>query len=489
MSWKNWGTGAALLAMLATAPVTSAMAAEEQNVKTLVEVFTQIVDSHYSQPDEDKILAGAIRGMLETLGDPHTNYMTPKEYTDFVGGINQAYAGIGVSLQHADDGSLLVSNAYAGSPAAEAGLQKGDRIVQVDDLIVTRDNRDTAVTRMRGPADSQVTVQFVRGGERLTRTLTRKEIQLPTVVSHRMENGIGYIGIYSFGEGTSYEVKKELTQLERAGVKGLIVDVRGNGGGYVVSALAIADLFLSEGILLYAHDENGEQMALEADADASSLPLTVLVDGYSASASEILAGALQKAGRAKLVGEQTYGKGTMQSPSELPNGGYLKVSVDRWEFRDGTNNDQVGLTPDVRLSRSEAFLNAAEQLLLPDRRQLLLFDRQTGAAMVNGYELTDAPALVREDGRLYLPLRYTMESLGAQVNWLPATGEVAFELDGRSVRLHAGSGSLTVDGRPVTAEQPVLSVYGSTYLSADAMQAITGLPVLVTDKHVSVESN
>jgi carboxyl-terminal processing protease len=490
MGWKRWLALYSLTAALAAAPVSTAMAApSEQNVKTLVEVFTQIVDTHYSHPDENKILEGAIRGMLEALNDPHTNYLSPEEYKEFVEGMNYAYAGIGVLIRYGEDGTMTVGQVYSGSPAAQAGLQVGDRIVQVDDLIVTPDNRDLAVKKLRGQAGTQVVIRIIRGGETLTRTLTRQEIKLPTVLSHKMDNGLGYLAVYSFGEETAVEVKKELLKLEAAGVTGLILDLRGNSGGYVVSALTIADLFLSEGPILYVHGEDGERIRYDADPDASKLPLVVLVDRESASASEILAGALQKSGRAKLVGEQTYGKGTMQYPQELPNGGFLKVSVDRWEFRDGTSNDKVGLTPDVRLTRPEAVMNAAEQLLLPGRLQMLLYDRVSGKVRVNGYELTGAPALVTEGERVYLPLRYTVESLGSEVKWLPESGEVVFRLSGHDVRIRLSAQTITVDGLTLQAADAIRSVGGSTYILTDALGRITGRPVQVTEAQVIVESN
>jgi carboxyl-terminal processing protease len=489
MHWKTLLATTVLGLSLLLAPVQSVLAApSDNNTKTLLEVYSMLVDDNYTHPDEEKVLQGAIEGMLKVVGDPYTSYFSPEEYKDFVNAINQSYAGIGIGLGMTDDKKVQITHVYPNSPAANAGLQEGDILMQVGDLKPDPDHFEKFAAAIRGAAGTDVTLKVQRGtAEPASYTLTRQEIELPTVSSQLSDDGIGYIGLYSFGEHTVQDFQKALSSLEEKGAKGIILDVRGNGGGYVQAALQIADAFLDKGTMISIHDK-GEKIALDADAAASKLPLVVLVDKNSASASEILAGALQKNNRAKLIGEQSFGKGTMQSPVELPNGGYIKVSVDKWEFADGTSNHLVGLTPDIKMSRPETVMNAAVQQLLPDRQQALSLYRDSATGNLNDIDLKGVPSLQQVGDKLYLPLRYTVESLGAEVKWNSEAGAISFTLDGHLVSIDMRSLTLNLDGKPSALEAPVRTYNGSTYLSTDALQSITGQEVVIEPQRVVVSS-
>ncbi|MBL0385477.1 PDZ domain-containing protein [Tumebacillus sp. ITR2] len=462
MRWKTKWTMTVLAGALLLSPVSSASAAvDPKNLDTLTKIYSLLVDDHFTHPDQEKLLKAAVSGMLNELNDPFTNYFTPQEYQQFVDAIQQAYAGIGVLLEHSDDGqALVVKEVYAGTPAEQGGLQVGDRIVQVGDTAAAPSTLDQLADLLRGLPNTTVTFRIVRGTEApKSVTLTREAIELPMVAQKDLGNGTGYIRIYSFGDRTTQEYAKALSDLQEKGAKRLVLDLRGNGGGLVKSALEIADSLLTKGIILQMH-EDGNIVSFDADAAGDDqLPVTVLIDRHSASASEILAGALQKNGRAKLVGETSYGKGTMQEPVELPNGGYIKVSIDQWMLADGTTPDHVGLTPDVRMTRPESFLNAALGVLEPDHEQSVVFDSKDNTI----------PAPLTLDGQVYLPLRYTVEMLGAPVTWVAEQDQVTFTLQGHQATVRLADGVVTVDGTQLSGH-PLRVIDGTSYLSVDALK-------------------
>lgn len=484
---------ASILALsLVFAPV-SQVAAEEpsqQNLDTLTQVFTVLLENHYTHPDQEKLLRGAIDGMLEVLHDPYTSYMTAEEYNRFVDGLNQSYAGIGVQMEPGEGStSMQITQVFPNSPARQAGLQAGDKITAVDGVALSKDNINNAQSMIMGKSGTTVQVTIMRDGAATkTYTVTRQQIELPTVISRTLEEEIGYIQIVTFGERTGEDFLKALKELEKSTPKGIIIDLRDNGGGYVVGALEIADALLGESTILVLHDEKGQAIFIPSDADQSQIPLAVLVNEHSASASEMLAGALQKNDRAKLIGVQTFGKGTMQSPYDLPNGGVLKVSIDRYEFSDGTSPDKVGLTPDIKINSPELMTNAALQQLMPSRLQTLSFPRTTGEITLNGHPVLNGQQAVMENGRAYLPLRFMVEAFGSQVNWLAEKAAIQFVLDERSVEIDMKNGGLTVAGQAIPLHAPFRSIDGTTYVSTSAVEKITGQKVIVSAEEIQVQS-
>lgn len=487
MRWRFF-VAPVLAVTLAVLPGASAVAApSEANVKTLVEIYTTLNESHYTHPNEELLLQGAIKGMLQVVGDPFTNYMSPSEYANFMGAVENQYAGIGVVLEPGEDGTLTIAQVYPGTPGEKAGLQAGDVIVAVGETAVTPANVEAMPAQVRGAAGTQVTLQVKRGeAAPVAYVVTRAAIQLPTVNAVDLGGGITYLQIYTFGEKTAQEVSVALAQANKQGVKGLVIDLRSNGGGHVLAALQIADMLLSKGLILTVHDENGLAHPLLADPAAfPAVPVAVLVDQGSASASEMLAGALQQNGRAKLVGSRTFGKGTMQAAEELPNGGYLKVSVDQWVLADGKSPDHVGLTPDVAVASPSLVLPAALQVVQPGPVELV-YSRTGAAAVWNGRAVGGAPALVERDGRVFLPLRFTAEALGRSVEWVASAQMASFELGGADVRVFPGLGTVTRNGSPVGAPGDVVSVDGRLYVAASAVAELLGRPVAVQSGSVTV---
>ena len=490
MKWQNGIVSSALALSLLVLPTASASAmVSKEDVDTLTQVYTDLVDGHYTHPDQDKLLQAAIKGMLNEINDPFTNYMSPQEYQGFVGAIEQSFAGIGVVFTPAgNEGALIVKEVYKSTPAEKAGLQAGDRVTAVDGVAVTADNVTDLPAKIRGKEGTTVVLTVKHGMEEPKAvTITRANIELPLTHSEDLGDGIGYIQLMSFGDRSADEFRTALADLQKKNIQSLVIDLRGNGGGHVLPALQIADMFLDKGTILRTHDQTGAVQTVDADPEVNNLPLVVLIDGNSASASEMLAGALQKNGRAKLVGTQSFGKGTMQAPEELPNGGYLKVSIDRWELADGTSPDKVGLTPDVRISSTNpvAALNAAMQLLKPTRAQELSFSLTDATAQLNGHDLANVPKPF-VDGAAYLPLRFTAEALGAQVDWVTTENTVKFQLAGHAVTVLLNTGEVQIDGQPSRYSHAVRTVDGSTYISSNTLGEILGQSVEVNEKEVTV---
>lgn len=491
MRWKKQLAAAMLSLSLITVPTMSVQAeVDQQKLDTMTEVYRLLAEQHYTHPAEDELLRGAIEGMLSVLDDAYTQYMTPDEYADFLAAIQNQYGGVGIGLSQTEEGRLLITKVYPGSPAEQAGLAAGDFILSIDGKPVEGESLEESSKRIRGLLDTEVVLVVSHGqSASQSHTLTRSTISLPSVYTSELGDGIGYLGITTFSENTTEEFLTKLSELQAAGhTEGLVLDLRGNGGGYVISALEIADHLLRDGTLLVYTADDGQKESIAADSEGVTIPVVVLVDGNTASASEILAGALQKNGRAQLVGVPTFGKGTMQAPYELSNGGVLKVSVDRYEFGDGTSPDKVGLTPDLLVKQPDFAVNAAVQVLRPDRLQELVLSRKQSVGLLNGQPVFDMPSTITAGERVYLPLRYVVEALGHEVRWLPTEAVAEFELSGRSVRVDTRRLTVTADGKPLSLTQPVRMENGSTYLSGEAFAALTGQAVNVTEEEVTVQA-
>ncbi|ASS73887.1 hypothetical protein CIG75_02125 [Tumebacillus algifaecis] len=492
MRWKPFLISSTLsLALLfGQAGVVAAETVDPQE-HTLLELYRLIVDRHYTHPDRDKVLQGAIKGMLEVLQDPFSSYMTPDEYAAFIKALDNQYAGIGTQLNSAKTGEILITEVYDNSPAQRAGLQAGDRILTVDGQAVTGKQIDSVAPLVRGKAGTETVLTIMRGSVGpQTIKVKREEISLPTVTAKDMGNGVGYLRILTFGGNTSREFFTEYDKLIATSPNGILLDLRGNGGGSVLSALEIADHFLTSGTMLVLHDESGETQEIKADELGTDIPVAILVDQHTASASEMLAGALQQNGRAKLIGTQTYGKGTMQEPITLQSGGVLKLSVDAWALGDGSSIQEVGLTPDIRLTFPSVMVNGGLNQLLPKREQTLTLQRSGGSGELNGVRLLDVPALLTKQGQDFLPLRYVVEAFGSEVKWLPEASAVQFSLENQTVRVQLRTGTVSVNDKDLRLQSSEVHVEnGVTYLSSRALDLILGGGIQATDRTITIRAD
>ncbi len=328
------------------------------NLAALFAPFWQawkIVHQDYvDQPVNDTtLMQGAISGMLQSLGDAHTIYLTQQDYTDANSLLAGSYAGIG-SLVDTSGKLLTLTQPYPNSPAEKAGLLPGDQVIAVNGQDVTSLLPEAVRQKVIGPEGTTVTLTIQRPNQAtpFDVTLTRAVIVVPSVTSKMLTGGIAYVDISSFGNTTATDLHEQLAALLAQHPKGLILDLRNNGGGYLDTGIAVASEFVSSGVVVSEKSGNGTITPHDAVsgglATDKSLPMIVLVNGYSASASEIVSGALQDTGRAKLLGETTYGKGTVQTWVPLSNNqGAVAVTIARWLTPKGNTIDKKGLTPDI----------------------------------------------------------------------------------------------------------------------------------------------
>ena len=361
----------------ASAPIASAQTDRE----TLFAPFWQAWDISHSrfvdQPVDDvALLRGAIRGMLDALGDEHTAYMDPDQYRQASIGLSGEYEGIGAFVD-TDGEFLTIVSPMPGSPAEKAGVKAGDVVVAVDGDDVTGIDPSLVVQRILGPKGTTVRLTLRRENETdlIEVSVVRDSINIPSVEGHVLDSGLGYIQLNTFGEDTTRDLKRVVADLVRQDARGLILDLRGNGGGYLATAVEVSSEFLSDGVVLTERFGDGREEVYRARAggQATTIPLVVLVDGGSASASEIVAGALQDYGRARLVGETTYGKGSVQDWIPL-NGdqGAVRVTIARWYTPKDRQINEQGLAPDVEVAITDEDLKAGRDPQLDKAVEVLL---------------------------------------------------------------------------------------------------------------------
>lgn len=303
-------------------------------------------------PQGKQVTYAAIRGVLATLNDPNTILVEPEAHEREEEQLQGKFGGIGAFVSTNEQGQIVIVSPIDGTPAARADLRADDILLEVDGTSLSGMKLTEAVNRIRGPVGTEVTLTVLRPGqeEPFTITLTREKIPDPTVEYHMIENtDIGYVRISFFSARTPQEIETALEELRTQDAQRLILDLRSNPGGLLDSAVEVASRFLSEGVIAYQQKSDGTREALRVRGQgrATELPLVVLVDDGSASASEIVAGAIQDHGRGPLIGRPTFGKGTVQIPFELSDGASLHVTVAHWLTPDGKDISADGLAPDI----------------------------------------------------------------------------------------------------------------------------------------------
>lgn len=323
-------------------------------VKTLETFKTMIKQKYIGEVDEEKMVEGAIKGFVEGLGDPYTEYLPKEKMTEFTEETSSQYVGIGVYLTNdKTTNTILVVGTMNGSPALESGMQAGDIIEKVNDVAYTGETMDDAIKVLKGEEGTSAKVTVLRDGKEIDLTVTRKKITVEHVSSKMVENNIAYLQVDSFDSGVAESFKKQVTELVNKGAKGIIIDLRSNGGGIVSEATGIADLFLKkdETILITKSKIANEQLTVSKnDAIITDIPVVILVNEGTASASEILAGALKdKYPNTTIVGMKTYGKGVIQTLYSLSDGSGLKITTEEYYTPNHNKINKEGITPDVEV--------------------------------------------------------------------------------------------------------------------------------------------
>lgn len=306
--------------------------------------------------DDNTLMEGSIRGLAEALDDPYTQYMDKKEYDSLEIHTKGSYAGIGVVVGiDPKDNLIMVSEVIENSPAEKSKILAGDKIVKVNDQEFTGDDFEKAVSAIKGQEGTNVKVTVIRKGvnQPLDFNVTRQEIEIKTVKGKELSNGVGYIRILQFGENTSNEFDVVFKDLQSKGVKELVIDLRDNPGGLLDSVVDVGGQILGKRLIVYTVNKQGEKKNYYSQGKGVDMPIVVLVNERSASASEIFAGAIKDYKRAKLVGTKTYGKGVVQSVIPLGDGSALKLTTSKYYTPNGISINKIGIIPDVSIELSD----------------------------------------------------------------------------------------------------------------------------------------
>ena len=318
-----------------------------------LKVLEQYIDYYYYKADEvkdDQIRDGVYKGLLDSLGDVYTCYFTPEEFQSIKQQTEGVYYGIGAYVsKDVESGRCVISGVIKGTPAEAGDMMEGDVIYKVDGEDMTGLELEEVVAHIKGDEGTKVTITLIRNGEEIESEFTRAQVSTPTVDSEMLEEGIGYLQITEFDEVTTQQFKENLASLKEQGLEGLIIDLRGNPGGNVTTVCAVAEELLPEGLIFYMEDRNGERTEYKCKGANWDIPLVVLVNEYSASASEILSGAVKDSGIGKIVGKKTYGKGVVQNLIPLEDGSAIKITIANYYTRGGNDINLKGVEPDVEV--------------------------------------------------------------------------------------------------------------------------------------------
>lgn len=328
---------------------------DEATTRSFWETWDLVHTRYYDQPvDDAKLMDGAIDGMLATLGDQYSRYLPPSEEARSQEEMEGEFQGIGVVVEDVD-GAITVVSPIEGSPAEAAGLRPGDILREADGVDLAGMDLTEAADLIRGPEGTSVTLVVERDGQRQTYTIERAKIEVPSVRGEMLDNGIAYVRINQFIRTTRAELNDTLKELMAQNPKGMVLDLRHNPGGLLDQVTAVADEFLPDGVALYEETAGGSKRAYDTTnaGVAQDIPLVVLVDEGSASAAEVLAGAIQDRDRGILIGTTTFGKGTVQEMHGLTNGGGLRLTIAKWLTPDENWVHEKGLTPDYEVKLPE----------------------------------------------------------------------------------------------------------------------------------------
>ena len=334
-------------------PISISAKSNNKDISNKLDKYREIIDKYYlGEVDESKLEEGAIKGYIEGLDDPYTEYISKDDMDTYLDDTMGNFVGIGIyMIKNTKYDKIQVLSTIKGSPAENAGIQAGDLIVSVDGVEYKADDMTAVSNKIKGEEGTKVTVELLRGSENVRYELTRSKVKVNQVEGKVISDDIGYIKFTSFDETTAEDFKKQYQELAKKNIKSLIIDLRNNGGGIVDKALEIADYIADkDSVLLYEVDKNNKETVRKAKTDPIiNMPIVILTNENTASASEILAGALKDLGKAKTVGTTTYGKGVIQQILKLNDGSGLKITIEEYQTPNKNKINKVGIEPDEKV--------------------------------------------------------------------------------------------------------------------------------------------
>lgn len=328
---------------------------------SLYETYDTIMSEYYKDVDSDKLIEGAINGMLESLDDEHTMYFDKKSKEEFDSELSGNYYGIGAQIQLTSDETIKITKVFDDSPAKKAGLKEEDVFVSVDGTSVKGKSATEVANMLKSDSVKTSTIVVKRNDKELTFKVTKENITLFSVSSEMLDNNgknVGYLSVSIFGQKTYSQFKDALTKLEKQDMDSLIIDLRGNTGGYLSTVTNMLEEFIDKGNVIYQiQSSSGVKQYKTVKASEKKYKIVVLIDGGSASASEIMSAAMKEVYDATLVGQTTYGKGTVQTTKNLSNGSMIKYTIEKWLTPSGKNIDKEGIKPDYEVELGDSYKN------------------------------------------------------------------------------------------------------------------------------------
>ncbi len=450
----------------------------------LDEIYQIIETVYVDEVDSEALRAADPADIGKVLNDPHTAYFSPDDFAAFMEGYFGTFGGIGTAIVQEEE-ATLIQTVFPGSPAQKAGLMPGDVIVAVDDVSVQGMPLDMVATLIRGEEGTKVNILIRRGSTELNKLIVREIIVIPTMSSF-MLGDVAYLGIHSFSEQTPDAFKIELAELQKNNPRGYIIDLRDNPGGSLDAVLEIADRILPAGPRIWVRDRFGNEDSYDNMEAGSLLPnLAVLINNGSASGSEILAGAVQDYAVGTIIGEQSYGKASVQTIFMLSDNSGLKVTTARYYTAKNQSIDKVGLTPDILVeSYPEQLETALRQVRSASPTLVFAIGSKSAWSTAGDLQLDASPYI--EDGRSYIPVRALGEAMGAEVLWDADNRTAVLQKDGLEIEIPIGQSQGLLNGEPFELLGSAQLRDSRTYVPARAVAEALGGRVWWDDVHHEV---
>ncbi|MGL4980930.1 MAG: S41 family peptidase [Fusobacteriaceae bacterium] len=354
-----------------------------RELKEISDIIDLVSDNHVGEKEVDKkeLLHGALKGIVDALEDPHSNYLTKDNMSDFREDIKGKYPGVGMIIQKKKDEPLLVVSPIEDTPAYKAGIKPKDKILSINDESTLSLTSDESAKKLKGEAGTKVKLKVYRESLKETKEiqLTREIIKLKYVKSNMLKNNIGYLRLTQFGENVYPDLAKELTSLQKNGMKGLVLDLRNNPGGALDQAVKISSMFIEKGKIVTTRGRNkDEQISMREGKYFGDFPLVILINNGSASASEIVSGAVKDYKRGTLIGDKSFGKGSVQTLIPLPDGDGIKLTIAKYYTPNNISIHGIGIEPDIKVKEDEDYLlfdsvvtNVSEEATKENRAQII----------------------------------------------------------------------------------------------------------------------